>query len=36
MSWVVVNKILPPPEKCKINANNCYLCAIEKFKNYLL
>ena len=26
------DKILPPPEKCKINVNNCYLCVIEKLK----
>lgn len=36
MSYNMCKKNFTPPEKCKINANNCYLCAIEKFKNYLL
>ncbi len=32
MSYNMCKKNFTPPEKCKINTNNCYLCAIEKLK----
>lgn len=29
MSYNMCKKNFTPPEKCKINANNCYLCDIK-------